>query len=92
MYIPPYPELRNLFKAYGVDQRNLSLELAFSDATTNSKSLDFSAFLQIFTAYFYAPRSRDSLRKVFRLFDDENLGCVTAKNLRRVVKELGLEL
>lgn len=92
MYLLSHAELRNLFKAYGVDQRNLSLELAFSDATTNNKALDFPAFLQIFTAYFYAPRSRDSLHKVFRLFDDENLGCVTAKNLRRVVKELGLEL
>lgn len=92
MCLPHYPELKSLFKAYGVDQRNISLEIAFSDATANGKPVDFAAFLQIFTAHLYAPRSKDSLRKVFRLFDDENLGCVTAKNLRRVVKELGLEL
>ena len=29
---------------------------------------------------------------MFRLFDDENMGCITAKNLRRVVKELELSL
>jgi Ca2+-binding EF-hand superfamily protein len=52
--------------------------------------VDFAAFLQIFTAFAYAPRSKDSFKKVFRLFDDENLGCITAKNLRRVLKELDL--
>lgn len=86
MYLLLYLELKNLFKAYGVDQRNQSLEIAFTEATANNKPVDFSAFLQIFTAYFYAPRSKESLKKVFRLFDDENLGCVTAKNLRRVIK------
>jgi Ca2+-binding EF-hand superfamily protein len=54
--------------------------------------VDFAVFLEIFTAYAYAPRSKDSFKKLFRLFDDENMGCITAKNLRRVLKELDLQL
>jgi Ca2+-binding EF-hand superfamily protein len=83
-------ELRNIFKAFGIDQKNLSLEIALSDATSSPKPIDFASFLQIFTAYFYAPKSRASYKKVFKLFDDENMGCITAKNLRRVMKELNL--
>lgn len=33
--------------------------------------------------------SRDELRKVFALFDDEKTGYVSIKNLRRIVRELG---
>ncbi len=40
----------------------------------------------------YTPKSRGSFRQIFRLFDDENMGCITAKNVRRVIKELGLEV
>lgn len=62
------------------------------EATSSGRPVDFFAFLEIFTAYAYAPRSRESFRKVFRLFDDENMGCITAKNLRRVLKELELQV
>lgn len=40
----------------------------------------------------YTPKSRGGFRQIFRLFDDENMGCITAKNVRRVIKELGLEV
>lgn len=33
--------------------------------------------------------SREDINKVFRLFDEDNAGFVTIKNLRRVAKELG---
>ena len=33
--------------------------------------------------------SRDDVRKVFNLFDDEKTGYISIKNLRRVAKELG---
>ena len=33
--------------------------------------------------------TREDINKVFRLFDEDNAGFVTIKNLRRVAKELG---
>jgi centrin-1 len=33
--------------------------------------------------------SKDNLKRVFALFDDEKSGFISIKNLRRVVKEVG---
>lgn len=33
--------------------------------------------------------TRNTMRKVFNLFDDEKTGFISIKNLRRIVKELG---
>lgn len=36
--------------------------------------------------------SRDNLKKVFALFDDEKTGFVSIKNLRKIIKELGVNI
>jgi Ca2+-binding EF-hand superfamily protein len=59
-----------MLTSYGVDSHNQSLSIAVTEGTSTNKPIDFTAFLQIFTANFYAPKSRESYRKVFRLFDD----------------------
>lgn len=33
--------------------------------------------------------SRENLKKVFNLFDDEKTGFISVKNLRKITKELG---
>jgi Ca2+-binding EF-hand superfamily protein len=38
------------------------------------------------TAFAFEPKTRESFQKIFELFDDENIGFISAKNLRRIAK------
>ena len=61
-----------------------------SDLDRNrSESIEFEGFLDMMTARMSDKDSRDDISKVFRLFDDDNSGVITLRNLRRVAKELG---
>ena len=54
-----------------------------------SGQIDFEEFIRLMTARISEKDSRDDVRKVFNLFDDEKTGYISIKNLRRVAKELG---
>lgn len=48
--------------------------------------------LQMMTAKMGERDSREEIMKAFKLFDDDNTGRITLKNLKRVAKELGENL
>jgi centrin-1 len=52
-------------------------------------TVNFQDFLLMMTVRTAEKDSRDNLRKVFNLFDDEKTGFVSVKNLRKITKELG---
>ena len=81
-----YLELQNLIKAFNFDGRNVSLELAIEQLLASKKPVDFQTFLNAFTAFYHGSDARQNYSKIFKLFDDERLGGISAKNLRRVVK------
>ena len=54
-----------------------------------SGTIDFEEFLDMMTARMSDKDTREDINKVFRLFDDDNTGAITLKNLRRVARELG---
>ena len=54
-----------------------------------SGTIDFEEFLDMMTARMSDKDTRDDIGKVFRLFDDDNTGQLTLRNLRRVARELG---
>ncbi len=61
-----------------------------SDLDANkSGAIDFEEFLDMMTARMSDKDTREDINKVFRLFDDDNTGQITLKNLRRVARELG---
>ena len=61
-----------------------------SDLDANkSGTIDFEEFLDMMTARMSDKDTREDINKVFRLFDDDNTGQITLKNLRRVARELG---
>lgn len=54
-----------------------------------SGNIDFDLFLQMMTARVSEKDSRENIRKIFQLFDDEKTGFISVKNLRKITKELG---
>merc|ERR1711879_826871 len=57
-----------------------------------ARPLDFNGFLDLMTAKMGERDTREDVSKVFRLFDDDQTGTITVKNLRRVARELGEQL
>merc|ERR1712146_421656 len=54
-----------------------------------SGTIDFNEFLNMMTARMGDRDSREEIIKVFRLFDDDETGKISFKNLKRVAQELG---
>lgn len=48
-----------------------------------------SQFLEMMTAKMGEKDSKEEILKAFRLFDDDDTGKITFRNLKRVAKELG---
>ena len=57
-----------------------------------SGTIDFEEFLQMMTAKMGSRDTKEEILKAFRLFDDDNSGTITFKDLKRVAKELGENL
>lgn len=58
------------------------------DADGNG-NIVFEDFLHLMTSRVSDKDSRENIKKVFNLFDDEKTGFLSIKNLRRIVRELG---
>lgn len=51
--------------------------------------VDFNEFLDLMTARVSNKDTREDLRKVFNLFDEEKSGYITINILKKVIRELG---
>lgn len=58
----------------------------------SSGRITFADFLQMMTQKMSEKDSNDEIMKAFRLFDDDDTGAISFKNLKRVAKELGENL
>ena len=54
-----------------------------------SGSIEFEEFLKMMTHKILNRDPKDEILKAFRLFDDDETGKISFKNLKRVAKELG---
>ena len=52
-------------------------------------SIEFGEFLEMMTGKMGEKDTREDIEKVFKLFDDDNTGKISLRNLRRVAQELG---
>merc|ERR1719199_917394 len=54
-----------------------------------ARPLDFNGFLDLMSAKMGERDTREDIAKVFRLFDDDRTGTISARNLQRIARELG---
>jgi Ca2+-binding EF-hand superfamily protein len=59
---------------------------------TGSDTMDFIEFMKLLTSKMAERDSREEIVKAFKLFDDDETGTISFKNLKRVAKELGENL
>ncbi|XP_015770629.1 PREDICTED: caltractin isoform X2 [Acropora digitifera] len=86
-------ELKVAMRALGFEPKKEEIKKMISDIDKDgSGTIDFNEFLQMMTAKMSEKDSKEEILKAFKLFDDDNTGKISFKNLKRVAKELGENL
>merc|ERR1711937_329328 len=81
-------ELTIAMKALGCEPKAGEIEKMIADVDDDgSGEIGFPEFLAMMTHKILNKDPKDDMLKAFRLFDDDQTGSVTLKNLKRVAKE-----
>ena len=85
-----YHELKVAMRALGCDVRKAEVKALIADFSRDgAERVDFEAFQAIMTEKYAARDPEAEFKKAFALFDEDNTGRITVRNLRRVARELG---
>ena len=83
-------ELKVAMRALGFEPKKEEIRKLIADVDTNGSGvIDFPEFLDMMTTKMAERDPREEMGKAFRLFDDDETGKISFKNLKRVAKELG---
>jgi Ca2+-binding protein (EF-Hand superfamily) len=87
-------ELREAMINLGIENKNHIIHHIISDIDkSGSGSINFDEFLDLMTMKVGGDtESREDIKKIFDLFDDDKTGYITIQNLKRVAKDLGEEM
>ncbi|KAJ3172015.1 hypothetical protein HDU88_006827 [Geranomyces variabilis] len=86
-------ELKVAMRALGFEPKKEELKKMVAEVDrTGSGVIDFNDFLELMTSKMSEKDTREEIVKAFRLFDDDDTGKISFKNLKRVAKELGENL
>ena len=87
-------ELKAGFRALGFQVKKAEIKQMFidMDKDLSSASVTYDEFVEMVTPRMLSRDSREEIMKVFALFDDDNTGGISFKNLKRVATELGENL
>ncbi|KAI9343083.1 centrin-2-like protein [Zopfochytrium polystomum] len=86
-------ELKVAMRALGFEPKKDEIKRMIAEIDrTGSGTIDFNEFLDLMTAKMAEKDSREEILKAFRLFDDDETGKISFRNLKRVAKELGENL
>ena len=85
-----YHELKVAMRALGFEPKKEEIRKMIADADRDGSGvIDFPEFLDMMTQKMAERDPREEMLKAFRLFDDDETGKISFKNLKRVAKELG---
>ncbi|KAH9980611.1 hypothetical protein BJV74DRAFT_856016 [Russula compacta] len=85
-----YHELKVAMRALGFDLKKAEVLKTLRDHDkTGHGLLEYDDFVKIMTERILARDPMDEIRRAFQLFDDDNTGKISIRNLRRVAKEIG---
>merc|ERR1719199_2221819 len=83
-------ELKVAMRALGFEPKKEEIKRMMSEADRNDSGvIEFPEFLDLMTQKMADRDPREEMLKAFRLFDDDETGKISFKNLKRVAKELG---
>jgi len=86
-------EIKAAFRALGFQVKKQEVRQMMIDIDKlESPTVQFDEFVEMVTPKMTARDTREEIMKVFSLFDDDNTGTITFKNLQRVARELGENL
>ncbi|XP_069691918.1 uncharacterized protein [Periplaneta americana] len=86
-------ELKVAMRALGFEPRKEEIKKMIADVDKEGTGyLSYDEFLGLMTQKMAEKDSKEEILKAFRLFDDDETGKISFKNLKRVAKELGENL
>eukprot|EP01070_Trichotokara_eunicae_P005105 Trichotokara_eunicae@DN4340_c0_g1_i1.p1 len=86
-------ELRVVLRALGFEPKQDELRNLISKVDKeNNGAISFASFQEVMTEKMADRDPQEEMLKAFRLFDDDDTGKITLKNLRRVAKEIGADV
>uniref|UniRef100_A0A6U2LA76 EF-hand domain-containing protein n=1 Tax=Leptocylindrus danicus TaxID=163516 RepID=A0A6U2LA76_9STRA len=83
-------ELKVAMRALGFEPKKEEIRKLIAEVDKDgSGTIDFSEFLDMMTSKMGERDSKEEILKAFRLFDDDETGKISFRNLKRVARELG---
>ena len=83
-------ELKVAMRALGFEPKKEEIKKMISDLDTEGNGvIDYNDFLDLMTVKMAERDPMEEMMKAFRLFDEDDTGKISFKNLKRVAKELG---
>lgn len=83
-------ELKAAMRALGFQVKKAEIRQMIAEIDKDeSEPIDLNEFIDLMTGKMNSRDPREEIRKIFQLFDDDNTGKISFRNLKRVCTEVG---